>query len=299
MTRCYIGADIGGTGIKAAVIDERGGIITRSSRPTPVADGAKGILLALKGVISGLLADGPEVSGIGIGTAGRVDPEEGVVLYATDNLPGWTGMRLAAEIEAEFALPAAVQNDANAAALGEGWLGAALGLADYAMLTLGTGVGGALVHKNQPVSGKQGAAGEFGHMVLYPGGIPCSCGQSGCTEHYLSGRALNRLAAGANEGWDSRRLLAAFAAGDPGAAAVMEVYMNDLSLTVHNIQSFFDPGAIILGGGVAESHPLWWVAWLDRLTAASPLSFNVLPARLGNEAGIIGAARMIMMREME
>ncbi|MBW4081504.1 ROK family protein [Paenibacillus sp. S150] len=296
MSGYYIGADIGGTGIKAALIDEGGDIIARRSTPTPVSEGAKGILHALKGMLAALMADGPEVSGIGIGTAGRVDPEEGVVLYATDNLPGWTGMRLAAEIEAGLGLPAAVLNDANAAALGEGWLGAASGLADYAMLTLGTGVGGALVHREEPVSGKQGAAGEFGHMVLYPGGIPCSCGQRGCAEHYLSGRALNRLAAGADGSWDSHRLLAAFAAGDPRAAAVMDVYLNDLSLTVHNIQSFFDPGAIILGGGVAESHPLWRAAWMDRLAEASPLSFNVLPASLGNEAGMIGAARTIMMR---
>ncbi|WP_019913066.1 ROK family protein [Paenibacillus sp. HW567] len=296
MSRYYIGADIGGTGIKAALIGEDGGIAARRSTPTPVSEGANGILHALKGIIAELMAEGPEVGGIGIGTAGRVDPEEGVVLYATDNLPGWTGMRLAAEIEAGFGLPAAVLNDANAAALGEGWLGAASGLADYAMLTLGTGVGGALVHREEPISGKQGAAGEFGHMVLYPGGIPCSCGQRGCIEHYLSGRALNRLAAGADGSWDSRKLLAAFAAGDQRAAAVMDVYLNDLSLTMHNIQSFLDPGAIILGGGVAESHPLWWAVWMERLAETSPLSFNVLPARLGNEAGMIGAARTIMMR---
>jgi glucokinase len=297
MKRYYIGADIGGTGMKAAVVDGQGEIVARRSTATPVNEGAAGILAALKKIIAELLSCGYEISGIGIGTAGRVDPVEGIVLYATENLPGWTGTRLAEIIGREFPLPVAVGNDANAAALGEGWRGAAAGLQDYVVLTLGTGVGGAIIHNAEPVAGGQGGAGEIGHMVLYPGGIPCSCGQRGCTEQYLSGKALSRLADDVQAGWDGRRLLAEFTAGSLPAAAAMERYMNDLSLTVHNIQAFWDPEAIILGGGVAESHFLWWEAWLNKLATVSPLSIQVLPAVLGNEAGIIGAARMIMNKE--
>ncbi|AIQ27884.1 hypothetical protein P40081_06570 [Paenibacillus sp. FSL P4-0081] len=297
MSRYYIGADIGGTGIKAAVVDGQGEIVARRSTATPVNEGAAGILAALKKIIAELVCCGYGLGGIGIGTAGRVEPAEGVVLYATENLPGWTGMRLAEAVEEEFPLPVSVGNDANAAALGEGWRGAAAGLEHYVMLTLGTGVGGAVIHNAEAISGRQGGAGEIGHMVLHPGGIPCSCGQRGCAEHYLSGKALSRLAAEAAEGWDGRRLLAEFAAGSATAAAPMKRYMHDLSLAVHNIQSFMDPEAIILGGGVAESHALWWDAWMSGLAAVSPLSIKVLPAELGNDAGMIGAARMIMNKE--
>lgn len=297
MSRYYIGADLGGTGIKAALVDAQGVIAARSKAATPAVEGAEGILRALKDVIRRLLAEGAEVRGIGVGSAGRIDAAEGVVRYATDNLPGWTGMRLAEEIAAEFALPAAIENDANAAAVGEGWCGAAAGFSGYAMLTLGTGVGGAVIHRGEPVVGSQGAAGEFGHAVLYPGGLPCSCGQRGCAEQYLSGTALSRRAAAAAAGWDSRRLLEAYAAGHPLAAGAVEQYLDDLSFVVHNIQSFLDPEAIIIGGGVAESHPVWWEAWLGRLAAGSPLSITVLPARLGNEAGMLGAAKMIMDKE--
>lgn len=297
MSRYYIGIDLGGTGIKGAVVDEGGIIHTRYQTPTPVAEGATGILRALKDVITRLVSTGNSISGIGIGTAGQVNPAEGIVRYATDNLPGWTGMRLAEEVAASFALPVAIENDANAAAFGEGWLGAAVFLNHYAMLTLGTGVGGAIVHGGELISGRQGAAGEFGHMVLHPGGFPCSCGQRGCMEHSLSGTALNRLAADAYPGWDGRQLIAAFAAGNERAAVAMEVFMNDLSLAVHNIQSLFDPEVIVLGGGVAESYSLWWETWMNKLTAASALAITVVPAKLGNEAGIIGAARMIMVKE--
>ncbi|WNS41143.1 ROK family protein [Paenibacillus sp. MMS20-IR301] len=299
MKRYYIGADIGGTGMKAAVVGGQGEIVARRGIATPVHEGAAGILAGLKKIIAELMPGRYEISGIGIGTAGRVDPAQGTVLYATENLPGWTGMRLAEAIGSEFPLPVAVGNDANAAALGEGWLGAASGLKDYVMLTLGTGVGGAIIHQGEPVPGTQGGAGELGHTVLYPGGIACSCGQQGCTEHYVSGKALSRLAGEAAAGWDGRRLLAEFAAGSAPAAAVaaMERYMYDLSLAVHNIQSIMDPEAIIIGGGVADSHALWWEAWMSRLPAVSPLPVKVLPARLGNEAGMIGAARMIMNRE--
>ncbi|MBY0014362.1 ROK family protein [Paenibacillus typhae] len=297
MSRYYIGADLGGTGIKAGLIDARGVIAARSKAATPVTEGAAGILRALKDVIRALLSEGADVGGIGVGSAGRIDAAEGIVRYATDNLPGWTGMRLAEALTAEFALPAAVENDANAAAVGEGWLGAAAGLGSFAMLTLGTGVGGAFLHRGAPVSGSQGAAGEFGHAVLYPGGLPCNCGQRGCAEQYLSGTALSRRAAEVFAGWDGRRLLEAFAAGHPLAAGAVEAYLDDLSYAVHNIQSYLDPAAVIIGGGVADSHSIWWEQWLSRLAALSPLSVKVLPARLGNEAGMLGAARLIMDRE--
>lgn len=297
MKESYIGLDLGGTGIKAALVDEDGTIAARAKRVTPTAEGREGIFRAVQQVIAELLEQNSRVRGIGIGTAGWVEPDTGKVLFANNNLPGWTDMPLREAVEQAFSLPVAVENDANAAALGEGWLGAALPYRHYAMLTLGTGVGGAVVLGGRIITGGKGAAGEFGHMVLYPGGIPCSCGQRGCMEHYVSGRALGRLAAEVHPTWDGRHLLEAFAAGDTAAAPAVERYFTDLSLAAHNIQSFLDPEAIILGGGVADSHPLWLEAWKLRLAELTPLKLNLIPASLGNEAGILGAARAIMQKE--
>ncbi|MFC4596873.1 ROK family protein [Cohnella hongkongensis] len=295
MSGCWIGLDVGGTGIKGAIVDEKGGVLVQEKVGTSAADGAEAIFGQLVRVAGKLRDSGLNVSGIGIGSAGRIDRATGTVRYATDNLPGWTGMRLAERIGDAFGLPVYVDNDANAAAAGEGWIGAAAGLRDYALITLGTGVGGALVCGGRVLSGRSGAAGEIGHACLYPGGLPCSCGGTGCVEQYVSGTALNRIARGVSPSWDSYRLLQAFEEGREEAREAMEGFFRDLSLTIRAVQMFMDPEAVVIGGGLADASAVWWEAFQQRWEAEQPYPMPVCPAALGNRAGVIGAARIAMV----
>lgn len=295
MSGRWIGVDVGGTGVKGAIVSAEGTMYGRCELPTVPEEGRAGLLQRIERVIGALIAEGGPVRGVGIGTAGRVDPRRGEVLYATGNLPGWTGTRLAEALRASTGLPVFAANDADAAAYGEGWIGAARGFDHYAMLTLGTGVGGALIHAGRIVTGRQGAAGELGHAVLYPNGRPCNCGQRGCLEQYVSGTALGRMAKRIDPSWDARRFMEAAAGGDPRTEAPLGEFVEALRLAVRNLQAAFDPDAVVIGGGVGESHSVWW----DRLRLAleadaSALSVTLAPATLGNDAGIAGAARLAM-----
>jgi glucokinase len=287
-----IGIDLGGTKIKAGIVGHDGDIRNEISSPTPVAGGKEAILDRLLEMIRQLRDVPPDgVMALGIGSAGRIDRETGQVLYATDNLPGWMGTPLKAVLEQTCSLPVFVENDVNAAALGEGWLGAGRGIHHYVLVTIGTGVGGALVHHNRLINGPRGGAGEVGHMILYPGGLPCNCGLAGCLEQYVSGTALNRLARSGNSEWNSRMVMERLEKEDPLAIGIIETFLASLTAGLVSIQNVYDPELIILGGGVADSHLVWWKRLEARLKQL-PLPIRVVPAALGNQAGILGAARL-------
>lgn len=295
--RVWIGADIGGTAVKGAVVDEQGHVRSSRRYATFTGEGGAGLLRQLALVVAELLAEAPDVCGIGVGTAGRVDPEAGKILYATGNLPGWSGVELASELQSRFRLPVTALNDANAAAVGEGWIGAAAGLNNYVMLTLGTGVGGAAVMNSRLVTGVNGGAGEFGHMILHPGGHLCNCGNHGCLEQYVSGTALGRIAEACGSGRDAHALISAAARGDRRAEQALGRFTDDLSIALANLQSAFDPEAFILGGGVSDEFELWGPELVRKLETACGRKPDLRAAKLGNAAGMVGAARMIMNKE--
>ncbi|MVO99571.1 ROK family protein [Paenibacillus lutrae] len=291
----YLGVDLGGTAMKGAVIGIDGSFLAEQSVRTPVERGRTGILAALKVLIADLLAQSPgAIEGIGIGSAGRIDAGTGTVLYATDNLPGWTGTAVTAEIAAAFPYPVFTDNDVNVAAIGEGWLGAAEDLTSFAFIALGTGVGGALVADGRLIRGTKGAAGEFGHMLVQPGGIPCNCGQRGCLEQYASGTALNRIARAISPDWDSYIFIEAVRGGNAPAIRAMHEFTRTLAAGLVNVHNLFDPPAILLGGGLIDSRDVWWSPLESALQELTPVEISVRPALLGNRAGILGAARMAM-----
>ncbi|WJH37395.1 ROK family protein [Paenibacillus sp. CC-CFT747] len=292
----YIGVDLGGTGMKGAVVDRLGQFRATASRPTPTALGREGILASMRELIGELIEQAGPVEAIGIASAGSIDREAGVVLFATSNLPGWTGVRLADEIQGTFGLPVFIDNDVNAAAQGEGWLGAAAGHPNFAYLAMGTGVGGAIAWNGQVIPGVHGGAGEVGHIIVEPGGRVCNCGQKGCLEQYTSGTALTRDAAAAVPGWDSRKLLQALAEEDPRAVGVVEAFVFRLAVGLVNIQRVFDPELIILGGGVGETYDSWSLRLERAIEEAGCESVKVKPAVTGNRAGILGAARYAMTK---
>ncbi|GAB2699293.1 ROK family protein [Paenibacillus thermoaerophilus] len=288
-----IGMDIGGTQVKGVVCDEQGRTVAEAKHPTHAASGRDAILASLRLTASELIARCPDAKAIGIGTAGRVDVRTGVVVYATDNLPGWMGTDLAKWGRDNFGLPTFADNDGNAALLGEAWTGAARGLTDAAMLTLGTGVGGAILSGGRIVRGANHSGGEWGHVVLVPGGRACNCGRHGCLEQYASGTALVRdaSAAAGRTFADGREAVKALQAGEPAVVDVFRRYAEHLAVAIGNIVQSLDPQAILIGGGVVESGEHWW-PYLTEALQASPFKAEVRPAALGNRAGSLGAAKL-------
>ncbi|OUS68868.1 hypothetical protein B1748_32860 [Paenibacillus sp. MY03] len=290
-----IGMDVGGTNIKAGIISPDGAIIGLAQAATPVNQGKEAILACMEEVVGQLRNDyRGGIGALGIGSAGRIDRQTGTVLYATDNLPGWMGTPLKSVMEARLSLPVFVDNDVNAAALGEGWLGAGRDARHYVLLTLGTGVGGALVHDGKLIAGPRGGAGEIGHMILHPGGKACNCGQSGCLEQYASGTALNRSAKLVDSGWDSRELMRQLELGHEQSRVVISRFVSDLATGLVSLQNLYDPELIIIGGGIMDTHRLWWRDLLARLGSCTEQALSVRPAVLGNEAGLLGAARLAL-----
>ncbi|OXM13425.1 ROK family protein [Paenibacillus herberti] len=289
-----IGVDIGGTGIKGIVLDEEGYIWAKATVPTEASRGREAVLASVEELVSDLLECCPSAGAIGLASAGRINADSGEVVYATDNLPGWTGLRLAEWAGLRFGLPSCADNDANAALLGECRLGAGRGLRSAVLLTLGTGVGGANMAEGRILRGAGWSGGEWGHSVLVPGGLPCNCGRRGCAEQYLSGTALMRTASQAmgRAGLSPAELMECVRSGDSQAVQVLREYAGWLALFAANLRVGLDPEAILLGGGAADSLEVWRPLLEEALAAEGAAAFPMMKALLGNNAGCIGAAMM-------
>ena len=306
-----IGIDLGGTNIAVGAVDEDGRILYQTSVKTlaqrPFAEVVRDMAACAKKVMDAL--PGKEFGGIGIGIPGVAD-EKGVVLNCT-NL-GWFNEPLADEMRKYFSLPVYIGNDANVAALAECYAGAAKGCRSSVMITLGTGVGGGIVIDGKPWNGAHGRGGEIGHMTLVPDGIPCTCGNNGCVERYCSATALIRMgrqecrafpdslilkkAGGDPEKINAKTVIDAAKEGDAPALRVFNSFVNYLALAINNLTACLDPDMFVLGGGVSHAGAFL----LDAVRALLPRYqiFKSLPipkvelAKLGNEAGIIGAAML-------
>ncbi|MEQ2129735.1 ROK family protein [Caldanaerobacter subterraneus KAk] len=286
-----IGIDIGGTKILGGLIDETGNLLEETLVYTEAHLGREKILENLFIAIDKVIDK--NVKGIGIGSAGRINFEEGIVEYATDNLPGWTGCNLKQLLEDKYKIPAIVDNDVNAAVIGEMWQGAGRGYKDIVMIAIGTGVGGAVVCNGEVIRGKNWSAGEIGHMVLYPNGRQCNCGQKGCLEQYVSGTAIARTYRELSKekkiaGTEEVFLLAE--KGDKVALEVVNDFVNSLSIAILSLKNLLDPEIFIIGGGVIGAKRIWW----DKLKEILKGKANITPAQLENKATMVGAAKLMI-----
>lgn len=284
-----LGIDIGGTKIRMGVIDANGEIFYDEQVPT-----AFPLYAYLEQQVLRVLALHPEVAAIGIGTHGFVDPKEGRVIYATDILPGWTDTAVKEQLEKATGKLVELENDANCVALAESKFGAAKGLDRVVCLTLGTGLGGGVLWDGKLLSGgRHGGAGELGHMLLYPGGVLCPCGRKGCGEQYVSGTAIRRRIKEAGLNVTPQELFEN-AAKDPACMQVVEGFTTDLAFIVSNLQAAFDMDMMVIGGGVSESAELWWELFLQKLEPQllNPLAVEI--AQFENDAGILGAALLVL-----
>ncbi len=293
----YIGVDVGGTKVLAVETDADGVVIETAQRSTR---GEHGTVHELEDAMTAAVtevAGGRPVAGVGVSAAGLVDVTADVVRYCT-HLP-WREESVRARLAERWQTTVAMDNDGNCAALAERAYGAAHGIDSFLLVTIGTGIGGAIVHDGEVLRGAGGMAGEFGHMRVQVDGRPCECGLVGCWEQYCSGNVLPRLTAAVRPDLlDGPAVTAAAQAGDPVAGAAFEQVGEWLGVGVAGLVAAFDPEMVVVGGGVSAAGDLLLDPAREALIRSTYAAAHrrlppLVPARLGPAAGAIGAAYLV------
>ena len=304
--------DIGGTKLAAGVVDDTGRLLNRAEVPTRATEGLDPVLGRIIGLGRDLLAR-PEVAGlevtrVGVGCAGPVDRRQGMV-FNPPNLPGWVRVPLAERLQAGLGLPIVLENDANAAALGEFRYGAGKGARSLVYYTVSTGIGGGIVLDGRLWHGLADAAGEIGHVTVRPDGPLCGCGNRGCLEAMASGpsmvrRAKEALASGrtsrlqAMADFTARELLQAAQEGDELAREIWDEAVRCLGIGVAGVITILAPERIVIGGGVSRVGDFLFVPLREEVRRHVKLvpveSVPILPAALGPDVGILGAAAVAL-----
>ncbi len=288
-----LGLDIGGTKIAGALVDPDGTILQRVFRPTP-ADDPEGIVEVCREIQVEL--GGPtEAFTAGVAAAAFIDRKREAIYFAPNI--SWRDFPLKARMENALGLPVRIENDANAAGWAEFRFGAAKDAHSMMMLTMGTGVGGALIDDGVLLLGGFGSAGELGHMVIEPGGLECGCGNRGCLEQYASGTALMREARDvlSQPELSSEELEELLTQGHPGAQVAFERVCDAMGRGIASLVSVTDPEIVVIGGGVARAGSMLSDLIQARFLAHYPAATHkpvasVVVATLGNSAGVVGAA---------
>jgi len=302
-----LGVDIGGTTVKMAILDLQGIIVEKWEIETVILNDGEQI----PGDIARSFFEKCQQSnkrvedfvGAGIGAPGFIDFNTGVVEKAVNI--GWNNFELVGEFERLTGLPAVIENDANAAAIGEMWKGAGSGATELLAVTLGTGVGGGLITNGQIVHGTVGMAGEIGHITMLPeGGVMCGCGRKGCLETIASATGVARLGLEKRKGQvtslndikavTAKDVFEAYSQGDKVATEVVEEVTFHLGLAISNLANSFNPEIIVIGGGVSKAGEALMAPLQETFKRfALPRVFGSTTfkiAELGNDAGVIGCA---------
>lgn len=289
----FVAADIGGTSTKICISDENGRIEQFQEYDT---ESEKGGIYVINKLIR-KIGEFRDFDAIAISTAGQVNPDEGYIVYANENIPGYTGTRIKDILTEEFRKPVKVENDVNAAALGEGYFGAGRLFRDFLCLTYGTGIGGAIVIDRRIYRGAEGVAGEFGHIITH-----ASAGngeRAHFYEKYASTTALVRNAMLADpECVNGKIIFDKIDRGDLKLERVLEQWVNDVAIGLVSFVHIFNPSAIIVGGGVMEQERL--VDMVERrtkeLVMESFANVKLVKASLGNKAGVLGAVSLYLQK---
>lgn len=279
--------DIGGTEIKYGFCDDNFNLSEKNSIPTNAHEGGKRIVERIIEITKNLGG----ADRIGISTAGQVDSVKGEIIFATETLPGYTGMKIKEIIEAETGIPTAVENDVNSAAMGEAAFGAAKGCPDFICLTYGTGIGGAIFLDGKLYSGSSFSAGEFGHMITHANGKECTCGGKGCYETYASARALTvTVKEKLGRDMNGREIFAEFES--PEIRAIIDEWIDEIVIGLKSLIYIFNPPLVVLGGGIMNEKYITDEI-NSRLNKELMGSFNrvkIVKALMGNDANKLGAA---------
>lgn len=301
-TEYAIGLDLGGTSIKYGVSSSSGEILHEFHRPTqatkPVETILDDLISAAEEAIIFCKGKGISLVAAGMGTPGSVNVEKGLLVGSTPNFKLWKDVPIKASMEARLGIPVFADNDGNVMAFGEAKFGAGTGFRDVVCVTLGTGIGGGIIINNRIFRGSFYAGSEIGHMTIAYDGKPCRCGGVGCWEKYASASAMiekyNELAPENNVVNSTIQIFEKYHAGDAVAIRAVENNIKMIAAGVSNIVNIFNPQAIIIGGGVSEAGE-WFI---DKIAEAAKLitmdaamrNVRIVPAKLGNKAGWLGAA---------
>ena len=308
----YIGVDVGGTNLVAGLVDENGHILGKMSRPVDKSMSAEQLCVELARLSKKVCEMGnleySQIEAVGVGIPGLVDNKTGMVVQ-TPNMP-FSNTPFRELFHKEWDVPVYLGNDANCAAIGEYWAGAAKGCDPAVMITLGTGIGGGLVAGGKLFTGFANSGMEVGHMIIHPNGVLCGCGNRGCWEQYGSATALIRLTQAEMERtpdsklWElcggniykveGRTPFQGARLGDAAAKRVLNTYLQGLSIGLINMINVLQPEIICLGGGVSNAEDELLLDPLRELVCQGAYDKNTKirleRASLGNDAGVVGAA---------
>ncbi|WP_049731123.1 ROK family protein [Rhizobium ecuadorense] len=311
MQQVAIGIDLGGTQVRAALVDEQGRILMRLAEPTDALAGPDRVLAQICGLADRLLAASKTASvvGVGVSAPGPLDTVAGV---ATDipTLSGFVDFPLKAELQARFPFPVDLENDAIAAAIGEWQFGIGKGLDNLVYVTVSTGIGGGVISDGRVVRGRKGMAAHVGHMSVMPNGDPCPCGNRGCFEAYGSGPAFARRAQmralesrdtmlGSNGGAiDSRSVFAAARNGDRLANQLVDEEAEILGRGFTSLIHIFSPDIIVMGGGLSHEFDRLQPgiqAYIGQWAMPAFKDVKVMLAALDQNSGLVGAAALAFL----
>ncbi|HHY70319.1 MAG TPA: ROK family protein [Thermoanaerobacterales bacterium] len=311
MTRHVVGIDLGGTKIASCLLDEEGDILKKVILSTLASEGPEAVIGRMKAsvyeVVKQANVDRKSILAIGVGAPGPMDIEKGIIKNPP-NLPGWVEIPLRDILREEFKLPIGLENDANAAALGENLYGSGKGIDNFMYITVSTGIGGGVVVNGKLFKGANGNAAEIGHTIINFQGPRCGCGNMGCWEAYASGTALARFA---REGIESGRktvikdiagnkdikaehVFTAVKQGDDFAMELVDREGYYLGVGLANMVNAFNPNCIAIGGGLTHEWDLFsdrmFQVMQERALKANAENLKVVKATLGSDVGAIGAA---------
>lgn len=316
MKRWIVGIDIGGTKIAVSLGTRNGKIMAKNVFPSQGSGGVKEIIHRIGSTVSDLLRDRGltrgQLMGMGVAVPGGINLSR-TAIQKSPNLPSWEGFPLKAVLTRKFRVPIWIDNDANAAALGERYFGAGRGIDNFLYLTISTGIGSGIVANGFLVRGEQGTAGEVGHMTVVRDGLRCHCGKRGCLEAYSSGRAIaDHVKRALRKGIRSRyfknvklheitgRLVshAASVAQDRVAIQARGMAAEFLGMGLANLMNLLNPKRIILGGGVMEDVRHFWTPMMNAIRReAWPMAFHacrVVRSQLGKQVGDLGALALVL-----
>lgn len=290
--------DIGGTAIKVGKINKLGELTEFQEFENDGKKGGSNLISRLFDILDRY----SDYSAIGISTAGQVDSEKGKIIYANDNIPNYTGTELQKIVGNKYGVPVRVENDVNAAALGEKYFGAGQPFRDFLCLTYGTGVGGAIIMNSTIYKGINGVAGEFGHMLVHYNGEQCNCGKCGCYESYASTSALLKKTIQVDSRFSNGKIVfEQYTQNNKAVQEIVEGWVTEIAIGLVSLVHIFNPMAIVIGGGVMEQKEL--VNQIEKKVQSMIMhSFSdvkLLQAGLGNKAGLYGVASLHLVERKE
>jgi glucokinase len=304
-----VGIDLGGTQVRAALVDAQGAVLARAATRTDAVGGPWAVMQQIKGLV-GEVTQGvlrPDLAGVGVSAPGPLDSEAGMIV-CIPTLPGWIDVPIVALLKDALRLPVVLENDGVAAAIGEWRFGAGRSLRDFVYITVSTGIGGGVIADGRVLRGRRRMAAHLGHMTTAPEGELCSCGNRGCWEAQASGTALGQAARDRLASAPASSLtalgpavtavdvVAAAQAGDAFACALMAREAELLGIGIVNLLHLYSPEAVVMGGGVSQAFDLLQAGITQWIAAHAMPPFRTVPvhaAALGQNAGLVGAASIV------